>query len=138
MRVLAVDPGREKCGIAVVEHAGVILHREVAPTASLSERAADLMRRFRPDAVVVGDRTAARDATRVLGAIPEVRAAGGVIAVDEAFTTIEARRRYFQAHPPRGLWRLVPLGLRTLPVAVDDWAAVVLAERFLSALPRQG
>ncbi|MDP7423155.1 MAG: resolvase, partial [bacterium] len=53
--------------------------------------------------------------------------------VDERESTLEGRRRYFQEHPPRGLWRLVPLSLRYPPEPFDDLVAVILAERFFSS-----
>lgn len=130
-RVLAIDPGRAKCGVAVVDARAGVVHREIVAQERLEERVASLVRQHAPDAVVIGDRTGSAGVRARLEAIDEVRAAGGVRSVDEAHTSLEARRRYFQANPPRGLWRLVPLGLRVPPVPVDDWAAVVLAERFL-------
>ena len=51
--------------------------------------------------------------------------------VDERHTTELAKLRYFKEFPPRGLWKLVPIGLQTPPTCYDDFAAVVLAERYL-------
>lgn len=133
--MLAVDPGRSKCGLAVVDAQAGVLHREVAAADRLEARVEALMASFAPDAVVVGDRTGAGEVSRRLRALPAVQAVGGAVPVDEAGTSWEARRRYFQANPPRGLWRLVPVGLRVPPVPVDDWAAVVLAERYLASAP---
>lgn len=127
--VLAVDPGRDKCGLAVVRP-GEVLHREVVPRAELAGRVAELSGRFGVTAVVVGDGTGSPAVLRELAGlgIP-------VHVVPEAETTLEARRRYFRDNPPRGLWRLVPDGLRVPPRPVDDYVAVLLAERFLEGLP---
>lgn len=130
-RIMAVDPGREKCGLAVVEHGGVVVFRTIVHVDRLVDTAAQVIRQLEPEAVVLGNRTGSGDAARRLAELPEVRALGGVRVVDESFTSLEARRRYFQAHPARGLWRFVPVGLRLPPEPVDDWAAVVLAERYL-------
>jgi RNase H-fold protein (predicted Holliday junction resolvase) len=54
--------------------------------------------------------------------------------VDERNSTAEARERYWQLYPPKGLGRLVPLGLRTPPRPVDDIVAIVLIERHLAAI----
>jgi len=135
---MAIDPGRAKCGVAVVERGGGVVHREVVATADLERRIVALLAIYAPDVLVVGDRTGSGPVARRLRALPEVRALGGVVAVDERDSTLEARRRYFEAVPPRGLWRLVPVGLRVPPVPVDDWAAVVLAERFLSSRRDEG
>lgn len=129
--VLAVDPGREKCGIAVVTPDGRVLHRAVVGRRELAAEVDRLAARFGPSAFVVGDRTGARAVQQELGELPAVRRAGGVRAVDERGTSRLARQRYWAENPPRGLWRLVPTGLRLPPRPVDDLAAVILAERFL-------
>ncbi|QTX32776.1 endonuclease [Aminithiophilus ramosus] len=43
--------------------------------------------------------------------------------VDESFSTLRARELYWRLHPPRGLLRLLPSGLRLPPRDVDDLAA---------------
>jgi RNase H-fold protein (predicted Holliday junction resolvase) len=127
VKVLAVDPGREKCGLAVVQP-GRVLHREVLPRNQLVARAAELVGRFGVEEVVVGDATGSQQVLRELS-----RLGRPVRLVSEAGTTLEARRRYFQDHPPRGLARLLPEGLRVPPRPYDDYVAVLLAERFLMA-----
>ena len=34
-------------------------------------------------------------------------------------------------HRPKGIARLIPKGMRTPPEPIDDYAAVILAERYL-------
>jgi hypothetical protein len=51
--------------------------------------------------------------------------------VDEHLSSVEARSRYLDDHKPRGIARLIPKGMRTPPEPIDDYAAVVLAERYL-------
>ncbi|WP_324716164.1 hypothetical protein U7230_12485 [Carboxydochorda subterranea] len=129
--MLAVDPGRAKCGVAAVREDGVVLHKEIVASGEVEARVGALIEQFAPAAVVLGNRTGAREVRRRLEQLPSVGRLGGVEVVEEAHTSELARRRYFQAHPPRGLWRLVPIGMRTPPEPVDDWTAVILAERFL-------
>ena len=54
-------------------------------------------------------------------------------SADESMTTMEGRALYWQLHPPRGLWRLVPLSLRVPPRPVDDLAAWAIARRAIEA-----
>ncbi len=128
--VLAVDPGSHKCGVAVVDQGLRVRARLVVETAGLAACVRDLLRQHPVSALVVGDRTGSRRITAVLtflaGAPP-------VHAVDEHLSSLEARRRYFRENPPRGLRRLIPLGLQVPPCPVDDYVAVILAERFLAA-----
>jgi hypothetical protein len=122
MTVLAIDPGTHKCGLGVVS-AGGVLHREIAPTSQLAERVTALEARFSPDIVLLGDGTKS-------GAL-EAELGRAVIRVRESHTTERARRRYWQENPLKGLARLWPSSLRTPPVPVDDWVAVILAEDWL-------
>ena len=60
-----------------------------------------------------------------------------VRVVEERGSTLEARRRYFADHPPRGWRRLVPLSLQVPPQEYDDYVAVLLIERAAGGM-RQG
>jgi len=132
--VVAVDPGRSKCGVAVVrrgssggERVAEVLHQSVIATTDLESTVTELASRFRPDAVIVGGGTTSREAAEKL----ERSRTAPVIVIEEAFTTLEARRRYFHANPPRGLRKLIPLSLQVPPRPYDDFVAVILAERYL-------
>lgn len=129
--VLAIDPGRHKCGVAVVDRRQGVLFRGIVPRRRLAEEVQRLAARYAPCAVVVGDRTGSRSVERELADLEGVRRAGGIRRVNEQGTSRLARERYWLEHPPRGLWRLVPVGLRVPPAPWDDLAAVILAERYL-------
>lgn len=45
--ILAIDPGREKCGIAVVGLDGQVLHREIVPTKEIAAAALRLVEAYR-------------------------------------------------------------------------------------------
>jgi RNase H-fold protein (predicted Holliday junction resolvase) len=130
--ILAVDPGRDKCGLAVVDIHGRALVQEVIPAAALAARAQELGRDHDFSVIVVGDRTGADEALDALeSTLPDVETA----AVDEHRSTEEARRLYFRDHPPRGWRRLIPVGLQTPPRPCDDYVAVILARRYLRSGP---
>ncbi|MEN6371687.1 MAG: resolvase [Armatimonadota bacterium] len=124
--VLAVDPGRSKCGIAVVSSADGILHRAVIATNDLPGAVTSLITRFSPEVMVIGSGTGSQEAISSLGDL-EVP----VRVVNERHSTEEARARYFKDNPPRGWRKYVPIGLQTPPQPYDDYAAVVLAEEYL-------
>lgn len=128
--VIAVDPGRDKCGVAVVARAGKVLHKSVVAAGRLAETVRELAVGYGISTVVVGDRTGRREAMAALTALAPDGRALDVRAVDEHRSTDEARARYWRDNPPRGLGRLVPVTLRVPPVPVDDYVAVILAERF--------
>ena len=130
-RVLAVDPGREKCGLARVTADGAIAWRRIVPRSQL-ERALSELAAQPPEVVVVGDGTTSQ------AALPMLRRIFGeerVCVIDERNSTFEARALWFVDHPPAGLWKLVPLSMQSPSEAIDDYAAVVLARRWLARSP---
>ena len=123
--VLAIDPGREKCGVAVLASDGRVLVQEVVATAALDAAVGALIRAYEPT-VIMGNGTTSADAKK------RVEALGvPVTLVDEYRTTDAAKCAYWEAHPPRGWRRLMPRGMLVPPVPVDDFVAVILAQRFL-------
>src|SRR5690348_17457373 len=54
-----------------------------------------------------------------------------IAVVDERDTTYLARARYFRMHPPKGWRRFVPRGMLLPPRPIDDFAALLIAERYL-------
>ena len=123
--VLAIDPGREKCGVAVLATDGRILVQEVVVTAELDAVVGALIAAYTPIVIMGNGTTSAAAKARVEALGYEV------ILVDEYRTTDEAKHAYWEAHPPRGWRRLVPRGMLVPPVPVDDFVAVILAQRFL-------
>jgi len=131
--VLAVDPGRDKCGLAVVERNGRVLYQGIVATAKVAEAAAGLVGDHGVGQVVVGDRTAAKEVCRALGA---ARPPMTPTLVDEHRSSEEGRRRFFRDNPPRGWRRLLPISLQTPPHPYDDYVAVLIAERYLASQQR--
>ncbi len=125
--ILAIDPGREKCGLAVVSDTGV-LHRQVLPPGSISDVLPALAACHSVDRIIVGAGTGGRvlaDSLRgLVDAIP-------IELVDETLSTHRARARFFEENPPRGLRRLIPRGLLVPHKPYDDYVAVILAEEYL-------
>lgn len=130
--VLALDPGSDKVGYAVVYYD--LSHGEMG-IAYLSEMQR-VFRRFcaaesddRPQTVVMGNGTAAAVLCRLYN---DLQLDIPVRFAEERNTTYKARGRYFAENPPTGIWRLVPLGLQTPPRPVDDYAAWLIGEKYLS------
>ncbi|MFY9779877.1 MAG: hypothetical protein WAJ85_05120 [Candidatus Baltobacteraceae bacterium] len=125
--ILGIDPGTRKCGYAVVVgRNGAPLELGIVPTAELAAKVGELAGRFGIRAIALGGGT---NADAVAGLL---RGAGLPLeVVDERATTLLARSRYFDANPPRGWKRLVPRGMLLPPRPIDDFAAVLIAERLL-------
>jgi hypothetical protein len=128
--VIAVDPGQEKCGLAVVRADGLVLRRAVVAVHDIGAAVQQMECRFSGAIIVLGDRTGAKIIRREL----ETKTRLPVALIAEHGSTMEGRRRYFQENPPRGWRRLLPLGLQTPPCPYDDYVAIILAERYFASL----
>lgn len=132
--VLAVDPGRQKSGIAILRRTGQVLYREISSTATLLTRVEALLAQFRPEVLLLGDRTGSKESRQQFSLILQLEIRGlPLVLVDEHGSTEAARQRYWQENPPRGWRRLIPVGLQVPPCPIDDYAAVILAERYLAS-----
>ena len=127
MTILGVDPGTRKIGFAVVDEAGHPQCLGIEAIEVFVPRVQSLMERWAFAAIAIGTGTNARTLGRGLAAlgIP-------VTYVDERETTLKARSLYFADHPPRGWRRLIPLGMQLPPRPIDDYAAVLIARRYLA------
>lgn len=129
MVVMGVDPGREKCGIAVID-TEKLLWKSICDTADLAELCRQKAEQYQISVVVMGNGTSSKQA---MNRLQEIVQAPPIVLVDEYRTTDAAKTRYWKENPPRGLKRFIPEGMRVLPVPVDDYAAWILAERYLAA-----
>ena len=127
--IIAIDPGKDKCGAAVLTAAGEVVEQKIIETGKLAEEIAAFAAAHDITSVVVGNGTTSKSAQKkIAAALPETK----IFVVDEYKTTEQARKDYFAAHPPTGWRKFLPLGLQTPPVPVDDFAAVRLGKNFLA------
>lgn len=128
MVVAAIDPGREKCGVAIVAENGEVLEQSVVATVWLADELTEKVRRFSPERILLGNGTTSRAAEATIREnLPDIP----VEIVDEYRTTDDARRAYWKANPPTGWRRFFPTSMQVPPEPVDDFVAVLLAQRYL-------
>ncbi len=127
-RVLAIDPGRRKCGLAVLDRTVGLVARAVVSRDELPSVVADWCSRYQPVLLLLGRGTGGSDLPALLAGLPVP-----LRRVPERNTTRLARARYFAAYPPRGWRRLLPVSLQSPPVPVDDFAAWEIAAQFFAA-----
>lgn len=133
--ILGFDPGRQKCGIAVMGVDRKLYYHEVVSSEEAIATIQNLRKKYPISVLVMGDQTTAKIWKKQLTEkLPEPLR---IMLVDERYSTLEARDRYWQMYPPRGLNRLIPQGMRPLPRPVDDIVAILLIERYLGRLVSQ-
>ena len=143
--IVSVDPGRQKCGVAVVTSDLELISKEIVSREEAVNWVLELAERHGVHRIVLGDRTGSREfACEIAKGIKKLKASTGgqqglhleVVFIDEHKSSMEGRRRYLLDHPLPGLGRLIPISLRTPGEPFDDYVAVVLAERFFQCLKR--
>lgn len=128
--ILAIDPGSKKCGVAILR-SGSILERLIVTKPLLIDAIQTLQNNYEIDLLVLGSGT---QSNAIKDELEKLKIQLPIVFVPEINTTIMARKLYWQLNPPKGLWRIVPTSLRLPPVPVDDLAAVVIAQEFLTTL----
>lgn len=155
---IGFDPGRDKCGIARVklpsrsrdqaQDRGQVLNTDKAFGAGITidqmrvvesaSAIADVVaqcQKFPIATIVMGDGTSSKYwRTQLEQALPDTVA---LVTVNEYNSTQEARDRYWILHPSRGLSRIIPAKLRSIPCPIDDIVAVILVERWLATQSRE-
>ncbi len=136
--ILGLDPGRDNCGIALLQLGGgdepdrrqVQLH-EVVPTPQALVRLKTLAQAFPVTTLVIGNQTTSK---QWLAQLAQDWPDGPIVVpINERNSSLEARDRYWQLFPPQGLQRLMPQGMRQPPRPVDDIVAILLIERYLDS-----
>ncbi|WNN87272.1 pre-16S rRNA-processing nuclease YqgF [Gloeocapsopsis dulcis] len=130
--ILGFDPGRDKCGIAVMGLDRKLYYHQVVLATEAIAAIEQLREQFPISLVVIGDQTTAKNWTQKLKT--ELSEPPSIVMVDERYTSLEARDRYWQMFPPQGLQQLLPRGLRQPPKPIDDIVAILLIERYLNRL----
>lgn len=131
MNYLGFDPGRDKCGVAVRHQKGQLLYHQVVPSDRAIATLLSLYQQYEISVLVMGNQTTAKTWRKQLeDALPKTAT---IVMVDERYSTLEARDRYWQMYPPRGFARLIPEGLRSPPRPIDDIVAILLIERYLQS-----
>ena len=125
---LGIDPGRSKTGLALVDGVGKIIKLHIADSKNIDNEIVEFIKKSCPVQIVLGNGTNSRNICEVVQKVlPDVF----ITVVEEAHSTEEARTLYWQENPPKGLKKLIPLGLLVPPVPLDAYAAVILVRRFL-------
>ncbi len=129
--LLGFDPGRDKCGLAVVGLDKSLHYHQVILSPNVSVAIQNLRETYPISSIVMGDQTSSKQWQAQLGALPN---APRITLVDERYSSLEARDRYWEMYPPKGISKLLPQSLRSIPRPIDDIVAILLVERYLNRL----
>lgn len=126
MAIVGIDPGRDKCGVAVLSGDAEILFEQVIETAEFENVLKKLIEQYDLQLAILGNGTTHKNAEKILrGLNLEVK------VVDEKHTTEEARKLYWKKNPPQGWRKFLPTSLQVPPEPVDGIVAEILVKRHL-------
>lgn len=125
--ILAIDPGREKTGIAILNNSDVLEHK-IINSEELVQIIKSLLEKYIIKTIVMGNGTSSKKKYDLLKREFIDR---DIVLINEYRTTDEARKLYFQENPLKGWKKLIPLGMQVPPVPVDDYAAIVIGRKYL-------
>ncbi|MCG6135115.1 MAG: pre-16S rRNA-processing nuclease YqgF [Nostoc sp. LLA-1] len=130
--ILGFDPGKDKCGLAIMGLDRQLYYHQVVVAPKAIATIETLRQQFPVSLLVMGDQTTAKKWKQQLQ--QELTDQLNIILVDERYSTLDARDRYWQMYPPKGLTKLLPQGMRQPPRPIDDIVALLLIERYLNRL----
>ena len=127
--IISIDPGKSKCGIAVVNSSGEVLKREVVSTTNIVEILSEFINEYSANKFLIGSGTFSKTVKKmIINSLPNIP----IEVIDEKYSTEVARKLYFKEYPPKGIFKIIPLGLQIPPVPYDDFAAVVLEKKYFN------
>ncbi|MEB3342711.1 pre-16S rRNA-processing nuclease YqgF [Okeania sp.] len=129
--ILGFDPGRDKCGIAIMDKNKKIYYHQVVESPKITTTIIELNQKFDINLIVIGDQTTSKIWEQNLTKIISEKVP--IIKVDERYSSLEARDRYWQLYPPQWFVRLIPKGMRIPSKPIDDIVAIILIERYLNS-----
>lgn len=132
--ILAIDPGNEKTGLAVLSHQGELMCRTIVETKELVLSIERVITEYCGIThMVCGNGT---NHKRLYPMIQQVGRNHRITTslIDESHSTEEARKLYWQYNPPTGWRKLVPKGMQFPPEPIDDLTAYVIGLRYTKQL----
>ena len=125
--ILAIDPGREKTGIAILKNSDVLEHK-IINSEELVQIIKSLLEKY---IIICQQYPLPCSSQKKYDLLKQEFIDRDIVLINEYRTTDEARKLYFQENPPKGWKKLIPLGMQVPPVPVDDYAAIVIGRKYL-------
>jgi Predicted endonuclease involved in recombination (possible Holliday junction resolvase in Mycoplasmas and B. subtilis) len=111
--ILGFDPGKDKCGIAVMSRDKNVSYHQVVPSDAAVSTIQSLCKQFPIQLLVMGDQTTSKSWKQKLtqSLSPFIK----IVQIDERYSSLEARKRYWQMYPADGTFSLDSRGNADAP-----------------------
>lgn len=126
--ILGIDPGRNKCGVAVLTEDGKEVFKDISKTSKLSKKLEEVLENYSIDKIILGNGTYADKIYNILKLLFDEKK---IIFINEENSTYIAEQKYLKDNPPLGLNFLNKIMKFKPKKPLDDYTAVVLVEKYL-------
>lgn len=132
--ILAVDPGNEKTGVAIVTPSGTMVCRKIIMTKQFNGEIERILTEYYGVVHMV-----CGNGTNHKYLYPSLQQIGRnhritTSLIDESHSTEEARKLYWQYNSPTGWRKIIPTSMQFPPEPVDDLTAFIIGLRYTKQL----
>ena len=129
MLIFAIDPGREKCGVALYDSKNGLIFKKVIDSLELVQLCKEQLITHNNVKVIMGNGTSSREHQKNIKMLLQ-EFNQELELVDEYKTTELATKLYWQEHNPKWWQKILPTSMLIPPQPVDDYVALILAQRY--------
>lgn len=132
--LLALDPGRDKIGAAVLDYQAQVQEKTIVPLTELEDYLEELDFNYQLQEVIVGNGTGAAGVMELLQKNFDFKK---INLVAEEFTTEAAQKRYLKEKPMSNYEKLLRKFVDwKVTKPLDDYAALIIGEKYLKKLDK--
>ena len=132
--LLALDPGSDKVGTAVLDYQAQEQEKTIVKIDELIDHLKEIFKIYQIEEIIIGNGTGAEKIKKI---VKNNFGDRKIKLVEEEFTTEEAQTRYLKAKPMSNYEKLLrKIVSWKLKKPLDDYAALIIAEKYLKKLDK--
>ncbi|MCC3144915.1 Holliday junction resolvase RuvX [Halanaerobium sp. Z-7514] len=133
--LLSLDPGRNKVGTAVISRDKEEKEKTIVSLKELEAHLNEIFNKYQIDEIIIGNGTGAE---KIIKKIKKLKTNKKITVVDEKFSTEEAQARYLREKPMSRYEKLLRKFISwKVKKPLDDYAALIIAEKYLEKLDKE-
>lgn len=130
--LLALDPGSDKVGTAVLSFGGAEKEKTIVKKEELLDHLNEIFAHYQIAEIVVGNGTGA---DKIIEMLKNSFADKKITVIEEKYTTEEAQTRYLKEKPMSNYEKLLRKFISwKIKKPLDDYAALIIGEKYLESI----
>lgn len=132
--LLALDPGSDKVGTAVLSFAKEEKEKTIVKKDELLDHLSEIFNNYQIEEIVIGNGTGAEELKEMISSnYADLK----ITFVEEKFTTEEAQARYLKEKPMSNYEKLLrKIVSWKVKKPLDDYAALIIGEKYLEKISK--